>query len=184
MHRLAVTQMEHLIQTNKPINPPRLVPTETKVHIWDFFRGTIALLFSTKHSLPLSIFKNLFNTSDQCISLIFQISRGRTQTGIPIMLARWTADEIRNLPFHLKHKKRKKERKKDRFKSQCWGAINVNSVFFFFLAESCWTFSLTYGAQSSCLFRVKGTEGVSAAFVCVPYSVNYMIRISPRSWVE
>lgn len=28
-----------------------------------------------------------------------------------------------------------------------------------FWAESCWTFSLIYWAQSSCLLRVKGTEG-------------------------
>lgn len=70
MRLLAVTQMEHLIQTNKQINPPRLVPTETKVHIWDFWE-TRALLFWTKHSLPLFIFKNPFNTSEKCISLIF-----------------------------------------------------------------------------------------------------------------
>lgn len=51
-----------------------------------------------------------------------------------------------------------------------------------FWAESCWTFSLIYCAQSSCLLRLKETERKKneefAAFVCITYSVNYMIQIS------
>lgn len=49
-----------------------------------------------------------------------------------------------------------------------------------FWAESCWTFSLIYCAQS-CLLGLKGAargKKVFGAFVCVLYSVNYMIWIS------
>lgn len=67
---------------------------------------------------PIQYFREMHS------SHLFQISRGRTQTGIPIIRPRWTAEEIRNLLFHHFPQAKKKKR----FKTQCWGAINANSV--------------------------------------------------------
>lgn len=139
-------------KANKPTSPCSY--RDQSSHLRLFSRNNSPFILNQAFSTSFYLKKPIQYFREMHFSHLFQISRGRTQTGIPIMLARWTAVEIRNLPFHhFPQAQKKKKRKKD-------SKLNAEELLMWiqFWAESCWTFSLIYWAQSSCLFRVKGTE--------------------------